>query len=63
VVVANAGTEPATVALAIPELAGRRLVPCHISGLAAGAPVDVAGDGGASLDVAARSGIVLTAAG
>jgi neopullulanase len=63
VVIVNAGTEPATIELAIPELAGRRLVALGVAGLQAGAPVDIAGDGTASVEAAARSGIVLSAVG
>jgi glycosidase len=63
VVVVNAGTEPATIELAIPELAGRRLLALGVAGLQAGAPVDIAGDGTASVKAAARSGIVLSAVG
>ena len=63
VVVVNAGTEPATIELAIPELAGRRLVALDVAGLPPGAPVDLAGDGTASVEAAARSGIVLSAVG
>ena len=63
VVVVNAGTAPVTIALALPELAGRRLTPFAVAGLPAGSPVDVAGDGGARVTVPARAGFVLAAAG
>ncbi len=61
IVIVNAGTEPASIALAIPELAGRRLLPLEVGGLPAGVPVTVAVDGGASMEIAARSGSVLAA--
>lgn len=61
VVIVNAGTEPASIALAIPELAGRRLVALEVGGLPARLPVTVAEDGGASTEIAAHSGIVLAA--
>ena len=63
VVVVNAGRKAATLALAIPELAGRRLVPLDVGGLRAGASVAVAEDGGALVEIAAQSGSVLSAAG
>jgi len=63
VVVVNAGVEHARIELEIPELAGRRLVALGVVGPAAGAPVDVADDGTASVEAAARSGIILSAAG
>ena len=63
VVLVNAGTEPASIVLAIPELAGRRLVPLEVGGLPAGSPVAIAEGGRASMEIAARSGSVLAAVG
>ena len=63
VTLTNTGTAPVTIALALPELAGRRLMPFAVAGLPAGSPVDVAGDGGARVTVPARAGFVLAAAG
>jgi hypothetical protein len=45
--------------LAIPELAGRRLLALEIGGLPAGPPVAVTEDGSATVEVGARSGTVL----
>jgi cyclomaltodextrinase len=58
-VLVNAGTEPASMPLAIPELAGRRLVALEIGGLPPGPPVAVSEDGSATVEVGARSGSVL----
>jgi neopullulanase len=63
VVVVNAGTAPVTMALELPELAGVRLAPLTVTGLSAGSQVDVAGDGSARVNVPARAGFVLAAAG
>ncbi len=63
VVVANAGTEPSSIGLVIPELSGRRLAPLVVSGLATGPSVAVAEDGTAYLEIAPRSGSVLAAVG
>ena len=62
-VVANAGSAPVSTTFELPELAGRRLAPLAVSGLAAGFPVEVAADGTIGLVVPARSGVVLAAAG
>jgi neopullulanase len=58
-VLVNASTEPASMTLAIPELAGRRLAALEIGGLPAGPPVAVSEDGSATVEVGARSGTVL----
>jgi neopullulanase len=58
-VLVNAGTEPASMTLAIPELAGRRLLALEIGGLPAGPPVAASDDGSATVEVGARSGSVL----
>ena len=58
-VLVNASTEPASMTLAIPELAGRRLAALEIGGLPAGAPIAVSEDGSATVEVGARSGTVL----
>ncbi len=63
VVVVNAGTAPQTIALELPELAGRHLEPGAVAGLAAGTRVAVTGDGRAALSVPARAGFVLSVAG
>ena len=62
VVIVNAGTEPVSMTLAIPELAGRRLVALEVGGLPSGPPVAVAEDGSASVEIPGRSGCILAAA-
>jgi glycosidase len=60
-VLVNADTEPASVTLAIPELAGRRLVAFDVRGLSAGEPVEIAEDGSATAEIPGRSGSILAA--
>ncbi len=60
-VLVNADTEPASVTLAIPELAGRRLVAFDVRGLSAGEPVEIAEDGTATAEIPGRSGSILAA--
>jgi cyclomaltodextrinase len=63
VVATNAGHEPVTLPLAVPEAAGRRLVPVTLPGDGGVLPVDVTAGGDLSLVVPPRTGIVLLAAG
>ena len=62
-VIVNAGAEPESTQLTLPGLAGRRLAPLAVAGMAGGSPVEVSGDGSASLTVPARSGFVFAAVG
>jgi hypothetical protein len=59
-VVVNAGEAPARVRVHVPELAGRRLEDEPLPA-AGGAEVVVAADGGAQVELAARSGRILRA--
>ena len=59
VVAVNAGAGPADVAVALPELAGRGLLPQPLPGWPAGPAVPVGGDGSARIEIAGRSGVVL----
>jgi glycosidase len=63
VVVVNAATEPHSIVLAVPALAGRRLGPVTVAGMPGGSPLEVAGDGRVEVDLPARSGFVFAAVG
>jgi cyclomaltodextrinase len=62
-VVVNAGMDPVSIRLDLPELAGRRLAPLAAAGFPAGSPVEVGRDGDVGLAVAPRAGFLLDAVG
>jgi neopullulanase len=62
-VVVNAGADPVSIPLMLPELAGRRLTALAVAALPAGTPAEIARDGAVVVTVPPRAGFILGAAG
>jgi len=62
-VVVNAGADPVSIPLELPELAGKRLTALAVAALPAGTPAEIEHDGAAVVTVPPRAGFILDAVG